>query len=113
MKLELETVVVESHEAFLSRRSMAMAGMLGTLSGRLEILSMEMRLAVEYPLSNKDFLKSQLRELRMSTLETLIKYNREWAEMQDYKVGEYMKESSDKKISEFTTELEALKTLAL
>jgi hypothetical protein len=33
--------------------------------------------------------------------------------MQDYQTGEVGKEMSDRKIKEYTTELEALKTLAL
>ena len=102
----------ESYEQYLSRRGSTMAGMIGTLSGRLDILAMEMRLIMEYPLSDKNFFKTQLLDLRKSALETLIKYNHEWAEMQDYQEGHYMKESSDKKIADFTTELEALKTLA-
>lgn len=118
MKEVLETVVVEtpyeSHEAFLSRRSMAMSGMIGSLSARLEIINMNMRFDMEYDAHmTVDQWRRSVKQSRMEILETLISYQAAWAAMQDYQTGEYGKDMYDRKIAEYTTELEALKTLAL
>jgi hypothetical protein len=51
--------------------------------------------------------------MRTDILETLIRYQNEWADMQQYSNEDYGKEMYERKIAEYTTELEALKTLAL
>ena len=116
MKEVLETVVekpYESHELFLTRRGGQMAGMLGLLSSRLEMVAMHHRLDMEYGPMTVDAFRRSAKEMRMEILETLIKYQEEWAEMQQYTDTDYGMEIYKRKIAEYTTELEALKTLAL
>ena len=116
MKQVLETVVetpYESHEAFLTRRSGQMAGMIGMLSSRLEIVAMHHRLDMEYGPMTLDAFRRSAKQMRLEILETLIKYQEEWAEMQQYTDTDYGMEIYKRKIAEYTTELEALKTLAL
>ena len=116
MKEVLETVVekpYESHELFLTRRSGQMAGMLGLLSSRLEMVAMHHRLDMEYGPMTVDAWRRSAKQMRMEVLDTLIRYQHEWAEMQQYEEGDYGKTMYENKIKEYTTELEALKTLAL
>jgi hypothetical protein len=116
MKEVLETVVeapYESHEAFLTRRGGQMAGMIGMLSSRLEIVAMHHRLDMEYGPMTVDAFRRSNKQMRMEILETLIAYQNEWAEMQQYTDTDYGMEIYKRKIAEYTTELEALKTLAL
>jgi glucan phosphorylase len=113
-KGELVEPVLESNEAFLSRRGMAMAGMIGSLSARLEIINMNLRFDMEYDAHmTADQWRRSVKQSRVEILETLISYQEAWSAMQDYQAGEVGKEMSDRKIKEYTTELEALKTLAL
>ena len=116
MKQVLETVVekpYESHEQFLTRRSGQMAGMLGLLSARLEMVAMHHRIDMEYGPMTVDAFRRSAKEMRVEILETLIRYQNEWADMQKYDEGDYGKTMYEGKIAEYTTELEALKTLAL
>ena len=116
MKQVLETVVekpYESHEQFLTRRGGQMAGMLGLLSARLEMVAMHHRIDMEYGPMTVDAFRRSAKEMRVETLETLIRYQNEWADMQKYDEGDYGKTMYEGKIAEYTTELEALKTLAL
>ena len=116
MKQVLETVVekpYESHELFLTRRSGQMAGMLGLLSSRLEMVAMHHRLDMEYGPMTVDAWRRSAKQMRMEVLDTLIRYQHEWADMQQYDEGDYGKTMYENKIKEYTTELEALKTLAL
>ena len=116
MKQVLETVVetaYESHEQFLTRRGGQMAGMIGMLSSRLEIVVMHHRLDMEYGPMTVDAFRRSAKQMRLEILETLIKYQEEWAEMQQYTDTDYGMEIYKRKIAEYTTELEALKTLAL
>ena len=116
MKQVLETVVekpYESHEMFLTRRSMEMSGMIGSLSARLGIVKDELKNCYTYEYANVEFLKQQMLSMHKDIVEGLIKYNQKWAEMQRYEEGDYAKEYSDREIAALTTELEALKTLAL
>ena len=111
-----ETVVekpYESHEQFLTRRGGQMAGMLGLLSSRLEMVAMHHRLDMEYGPMTVDAWRRSAKQMRVEILETLIRYQNEWAEMQQYDEGDYGKTMYENKIKEYTTELEALKTLAL
>ena len=115
MKQVLETLEqpYETYEQALSRRSSAMAGIIGTLQGRLEILNTELKFELEYDnMSPKEF-KSRLKSIRTDVIKTLIVSNKAWAEMQQYEDGDIGKEMSDRKLADLTTELEALKTLAL
>lgn len=115
MKEALETVEqpYETYEQALSRRSSAMAGIIGTLQGRLEILNTELKFELAYAnMSPKEF-KSRLKSIRTDIIKTLIVSNKAWAEMQQYEDGDIGKEMSDRKLADLTTELEALKTLAL
>jgi hypothetical protein len=57
--------------------------------------------------------RRSVKQSRMEILETLISYQEAWSAMQDYQTGEYGKTMHENKIKEYTTELEALKTLAL
>jgi len=99
---------------FLSRRSNTMAGIIGLLSSRLEIANMDMRFDMEYEVTmTADEWRRSARQTRMGILECLIRYQQLWAMMQDYKEGDYGKTMYENKIKEYTTELEALKTLAL
>ena len=116
MKQVLETVVekpYESHEQFLTRRGGQMAGMLGLLSSRLEMVAMHHRIDMEYGPMTVDAFRRSAKEMRVEILETLIRYQNEWADMQKYDEGDYGKTMYEGKIAEYTTELEALKTLAL
>ena len=117
MKQVLETVVeapYESHESFLSRRGMAMSGMIGSLSARLEIINMNLRFDMEYDAHmTAEQWRRSVKQSRVEILETLIKYQEDWSAMQDYQTGDYGKTMYEGKIAEYTTELEALKTLAL
>jgi hypothetical protein len=113
-KGELVESVVESHEQFLSRRGMAMSGMIGSLSARLEIINMNLRFDMEYDAHmTADQWRRSVKQSRMEILETLISYQEAWSAMQNYQAGEVGKDMYEKKIKEYTTELEALKTLAL
>jgi hypothetical protein len=112
MNQELETVV-ESHTEFLSRRSNQMAGMIGLLSSRLEIINMNLRFDMEYDTMTADQWRRTAKQSRMEILECLMRYQQEWANMQDYQTGDYGMTMYEDKIKEYTTELEALKTLAL
>jgi hypothetical protein len=115
MKAVLETVVetpTESHTDFMYRRSHAMAGMIGLLSSRLEIINVELKwdmLDTSMPMTNR----LSAKRMRQEVLETLIKYQNEWADMQQYEDGEIGKEIHDRKIAEYTTDLESLKTFVL
>jgi glucan phosphorylase len=117
MKEVLETVVEtphENYETFLSRRSMAMSGMIGSLSARLEIINMNLKFDMEYDAHmTADQWRRSVKQSRMEILETLISYQATWSSMQNYQAGEVGKEMSDRKIKEYTAELEALETLAL
>jgi hypothetical protein len=90
-----------------------MAGMIGMLSSRLEIVAMHHRLDMEYGPMTVDAFRRSAKQMRLEILETLIKYQEEWAEMQQYTDTDYGMEIYKRKIAEYTTELEALKTLAL
>lgn len=120
MKEVLETVVetvvetpYESHEMWLGKRTSKMAGMIGLLSARLEMVAMHHRLDMEYGPMTVDAFRRSAKEMRMEILETLIRYQKEWADMQQYSNSDYGKTMYENKIAEYTTELEALKTLAL
>jgi hypothetical protein len=112
MSQELETVV-ESHMEFLSRRSNTMAGIIGLLSSRLEIINMNLKFDMQYDIMTADQWLRTARQSRMEILECLIKYQHEWAEMQQYDEEDYGFGMYQRKVAEYTTELEALKTLAL
>ena len=103
----------ESHEMFLTRRGKQMAGMIGLLSSRLEMVAMHHRLDMEYGPMNADMWRRSARQMRLEILETLIKYQHEWADMQQYTETDYGMQMYKEKIAEYTAELEALKTLAL
>ena len=110
----VEETVLESNEAFLSRRGTAMAGMIGSLSARLEIINMNLRFDMEYDAHmTADQWRRSVKQSRIEILETLISYQATWSSMQNYQAGEVGKEMSDRKIKEYTAELEALETLAL
>jgi len=108
-----EETVVESHTEFLSRRSNQMAGMIGLLSSRLEIINMNLRFDMEYDTMTADQWRRTAKQSRMEILECLMRYQQEWANMQDYQTGDYGMTMYEDKIKEYTTELEALKTLVL
>ena len=103
----------ESHTEFLTRRSSQMAGMIGLLSSRLEIIDMNLKFDMKYDTMTPDLWRRTARQSRMEILECLIKYQQLWAMMQDYKEGDYGLSMYEDKMKEYTTELEALKTLAL
>ena len=114
----IDTVVVdtvekeESHMEFMYRRSNAMAGMIGLLSSRLEILEIELRWDMKDNHAPM-YVRRNAKRMREEVLETLIKYQQEWANMQQYEEGEVGMDIHKRKMKEYTTELEALKTLAL
>jgi hypothetical protein len=103
----------ESHEMFLTRRSKQMAGMIGLLSSRLEIVNMNLKFDMEYDTMTADQWRREAKQNRVEILECLIRYQHEWANMQEYTETDYGMEMYKNKIEEYTTELEALKTLAL
>ena len=109
MKEVLETQVekvLESNEAFMSRRSMEMSGIIGGLSARLGIIKEELKSNYTYDYASVEYLKQQMLSMHKEIVESLIKYNQKWAEMQRYDEGDYGKECSDREIAELTTELE-------
>jgi len=113
MKATLVEQPYETYEQALSRRSSAMAGIIGTLQGRLEILDTELKFELNYDsLTQKEF-KSRLKSIRTDIIKTLIVSTKAWAEMQQYEDGDIGKQFSDEKLADLTTELEALRTLAL
>jgi len=103
----------ESHETWLSKRTSKMAGIIGLLSSRLEMIAMQHRLDMDYGPMTLSMYRRSAKEMRMEILDTLIRYQEEWADMQQYDEGDYGKTMYELKIKEYTTELEALKTLAL
>ena len=103
----------ESHTEFLTRRSSQMAGMIGLLSSRLEIIDMNLKFDMQYDTMTLDLWRRTAKQTRMEILECLIKYQHEWAEMQQYDEEDYGLGMYQRKVAEYTTELEALKTLAL
>ena len=109
----MNTVLTESHTEFLTRRSGQMAGIIGLLSSRLEIVDMSLKFDMDYDNMTVDMWRRTARQARMEILECLIKYQQLWAMMQDYKEGDYGMSMYQDKMKEYTTELDALKTLAL
>jgi hypothetical protein len=103
----------ESHTEFLTRRSSQMAGMIGLLSSRLEMVALTLRIDMEFDKMTADQWLRSAKQSRMEILECLIKYQHEWAEMQQYDEEDYGLGMYQRKVAEHTTELEALKTLAL
>ena len=103
----------ESHEMFLTRRGKQMAGMIGLLSSRLEMICMTLRIEMEYGDTTPEMWRRSAKQIRLETLETLIRYQHEWADMQEYTETDYGMQMYKSKIEEYTTELETLKTLAL
>ena len=103
----------ESHEMFLTRRGKQMAGMIGLLSSRLEMICMTLRIEMEYGDTTPEMWRRSAKQIRLETLETLIRYQHEWADMQEYTETDYGMQMYKSKIEEYTTELDALKTLAL
>lgn len=114
--VEVDTVVTEkpyeSHEQFLTRRGSQMAGMIGMLSSRLEIIGMNLRFDMDYDTMSADEWRRAAKQSRLEILDTLMRYQEEWANMQRYEAGDYGMEMYQRKMAEYTTELEALKTLA-
>ena len=108
-----EETMYESHEAFLTRRCGQMAGMIGLLSSRLEMVAMTLRFDMEFDKMTADQWLRSAKQSRMEILETLIRYQKEWADMQQYETGDVGLGMYERKLAEYTTELEALKTLAL
>ena len=108
-----EETMYESHEAFLTRRSGQMAGMIGLLSSRLEMVAMTLRFDMEFDKMTADQWLRSAKQSRMEILETLIRYQKEWADMQQYETGDVGLDMYERKLAEYTTELESLKTLAL
>lgn len=109
----MNTVLTESHTEFLTRRSSQMAGMIGLLSSRLEIVDMSLKFDMDYDNMTVDMWRRTARQARLEILECLIKYQHEWAEMQQYEEGDYGMDMYQRKVAEYTTELNALKTLVL
>ena len=103
----------ETHEQFLTRRGGQMAGMIGMLSSRLELVAMTLRFDMEFDKMTADQWLRSAKQSRLEILDTLIRYQKEWANMQQYNPGEVGMDMYERKIEEYTTELEALKTLAL
>ena len=103
----------ETHEQFLTRRGGQMAGMIGMLSSRLELVAMTLRFDMEFDKMTADQWLRSAKQSRLEILDTLIRYQKEWADMQQYNPGEVGMDMYERKIAEYTTELEALKTLAL
>ena len=103
----------ESHTEFLTRRSSQMAGMIGLLSSRLEIIDMNLKFDIQYDNMSPDMWRRAAKQSRLEILECLIKYQHEWAEMQQYDEEDYGLGMYQRKVAEYTTELEALKSLAL
>jgi len=103
----------ESHETWLAKRTSKMAGIIGLLSSRLEMIAMQHRLDMDYGPMTLSMYRRSAKEMRMEILDTLIRYQNDWADMQQYDEGDYGKTMYELKIKEYTTELEALKTLAL
>jgi len=108
-----EETMYESHEAFLTRRGGQMAGMIGLLSSRLEMVAMTLRFDMEFDKMTADQWLRSAKQSRMEILETLIRYQKEWADMQQYETGDVGLDMYERKLAEYTTELDALKTLAL
>jgi len=108
-----EETMYESHEAFLTRRCGQMAGMIGLLSSRLEMVAMTLRFDMEFDKMTADQWLRSAKQSRMEILETLIRYQKEWADMQQYETGDVGLGMYERKLAEYTTELDALKTLAL
>ena len=108
-----EETMYESHEMWLSKLTSKMAGMIGLLTARLEMVAMHHRLDMEYGPMTVDAYRRSAKQMRMEILETLIRYQNEWANMQQYETGDVGLDMYERKRAEYTTELEALKTLAL
>lgn len=109
--VDKQTKVSESYEQFLSRRTNQMAGMVGLLSSRLEIIEMSLKFDMNYDNMTVNLWRRTAKEARTGLLECLIRFQHEWADMQQYEEGDYGKEMYERKIAEYTTELEALNTL--
>jgi hypothetical protein len=90
-----------------------MAGMIGLLSSRLEMVAMTLRFDMEFDKMTADQWLRSAKQSRMEILETLIRYQTEWANMQQYETGDVGLGMYERKLAEYTTELDALKTLAL
>ena len=77
------------------------------------MIAMQHRLDMDYGPMTLSMYRRSAKEMRMEILDTLIRYQNDWADMQQYSNEEYGKTMYENKVKEYTTELEALKTLAL
>jgi hypothetical protein len=77
------------------------------------MVAMTLRFDMEFDKMTADQWLRSAKQSRMEILETLIRYQNEWANMQQYETGDVGLGMYERKLAEYTTELEALKTLAL
>jgi len=105
---ETKVETTESHEEFMHRRSCDMAGMIGMLQGRLEMLDIELDSTIEY-VKNVASAKEYMRDMRKDILKTMLEYTERWLKMQNYEETEYMYGRHKEKIQEYTNKLNNLK----
>ena len=106
---EIDTVEkTESHEEFMHRRSHDMAGMIGMLQGRLEMLDIQLDSTIEY-VKNVADAKEYMRDMRKDILKTMLEYTERWLKMQNYEETEYMYGRHKEKIQEYANKLNNLK----
>jgi hypothetical protein len=77
------------------------------------MVAMTLRFDMEFDKMTADQWLRSAKQSRMEILETLIRYQTEWANMQQYETGDVGLGMYERKLAEYTTELDALKTLAL
>jgi len=105
---ETKVETTESHDEYMHRRGKSMAGMIGMMQARLEMIDIDLESAIIYA-DNVKQAKKYMTEMRQGILNTLIEYMNRWSEMQDYKEEDYMYGRHKEKIEQFTSKLNNLK----
>lgn len=105
---ETKVETTESHEEFMHRRSCDMAGMIGMMQARLEMIDIDLESAIIYA-DNVKQAKKYMTEMRKDILKTLLEYTERWLNMQNYDETEYAYGRHKEKIEEFTNKLNNLK----
>lgn len=116
----IDTVVVdtvvekeETHTEFLTRRSHAMAGMIGAAGSNLSLIPILCNSAITYGTTVKS-LKLSLVDISKQSLKSAIALETAWMEMGKHNDPEYYgAEFCLRRIAEYTKELEALETLVV
>lgn len=101
----------ESYEQFLSRRTQAMAGMIGYACSSLGSIGISASSTLQH-YDTVELLKKAIQEIAISSISAQMVLEAEWMEMNSHHDPEYIgNKHSREKIHRLAEELKALKTL--